>query len=93
MSRLERIALGFQELRAVARVLPIVPRLLPSSTWNVSRLLDLHVKRRPGAIALIFEGRRFTWRWKMTNHSRHCTAKRKNRPCYSRWNPHRQPAR
>ncbi|MBW2232639.1 MAG: long-chain-acyl-CoA synthetase [Deltaproteobacteria bacterium] len=62
MGRLERLAIGAQEIRAAGRLLGTLPKVLPNAKWSTARLLDERVRRAPEDAALLYLERRYTWR-------------------------------
>jgi len=62
MGRLERLAIGYQELRAAARLVPVLPKLLPKAEWSISRFLDQRAKKNERDEAIRFLDQRYTWR-------------------------------
>lgn len=58
---LEDLSTLWTELGGIARVLPLVPRLLPNAEWNPARLLAEQASAQGDRTALLFEDRRYTW--------------------------------
>lgn len=46
----------------MARVIPHLPRVLPSSNWNLALLLERQASKRGERLAVLFEDRTYTWR-------------------------------
>jgi acyl-CoA synthetase (AMP-forming)/AMP-acid ligase II len=61
MSRIESLTTLWAELRAVARVVPQIPRLLPTAPWSPARLLEERAREHGSRPALLFEDRRYSW--------------------------------
>ncbi len=56
------ISSNLSDLWAIGRLLPHVPKILPSANTSPSKLLQGLAETTPTALALAFESRRFTWK-------------------------------
>ncbi|MGH0030423.1 MAG: long-chain-acyl-CoA synthetase [Myxococcota bacterium] len=57
-----RLETRLAEARAVARMLPVLVRARPGSTWSLSRLLLERAERQPHDTALAYGDTRLSWR-------------------------------
>ena len=62
MGKLESLAITWQELRGMGRILGTLPKLRPDAKWSAARLLDERVRTAPDDPALLFLDQRYTWR-------------------------------